>query len=98
MPGDARIDELVSRWEELRSRGEEASVEDLCRDDPDMLSTLRLLIARRGGVSAGEATEGMLGPKADATGETVDASRFLETEGLTDCLGPPQGPEESGRL
>jgi hypothetical protein len=47
MSADALIDRLVSRWEELRSRGEETSVEELCRDHPELVKPLEEAIARR---------------------------------------------------
>ena len=40
MAGKALIDELVTRWEELRARGEETSAEELCRDHPELIGSV----------------------------------------------------------
>jgi serine/threonine protein kinase len=40
-PDDNRVTELALRWEELRERGQEATVEDLCREHPELIEPLR---------------------------------------------------------
>jgi serine/threonine-protein kinase len=41
MSGDPRLSDLLLRWEELRDQGRPATVEDLCRDCPELVETLR---------------------------------------------------------
>lgn len=48
MPNDARISELLLRWEELRERGEAIAVEELCRDCPELVGQLREQVAALG--------------------------------------------------
>jgi len=36
MPLDTQVDQLLSRWEEARANGERISVEDLCRETPEL--------------------------------------------------------------
>jgi WD40 repeat protein/tRNA A-37 threonylcarbamoyl transferase component Bud32 len=38
---EARLDELLLRWEELREQGRDVSAEELCRDHPELRETLR---------------------------------------------------------
>ena len=38
---EARLHDLLHRWEELRKQGQEASVEDLCRDCPELVIPLQ---------------------------------------------------------
>jgi serine/threonine-protein kinase len=45
MTDDARIDERLLRWEELREQGVSASAEELCRDAPALAEPLRRAIA-----------------------------------------------------
>jgi len=40
MSDDAKIDELLDRWEELREQGESMSSEELCHDCPELLDAL----------------------------------------------------------
>jgi serine/threonine protein kinase/tetratricopeptide (TPR) repeat protein len=49
----ALVDQLVSQWEDLRSRGEETSAEDLCRDHPELLETVQRELASRTTTGAG---------------------------------------------
>lgn len=69
---DPEIDELLERWEELRDQGQEISVEDLCRDCPHLLDSLRSHI------EALKTMSWLLKPVEDtATGQqpsTVDAA------------------------
>jgi WD40 repeat protein/serine/threonine protein kinase len=41
MATDPVVRELLLRWEELRRQGSEASVDELCRDRPDLAASLR---------------------------------------------------------
>ncbi len=38
---DDRIQELLERWDDLRQQGEELSVEELCRDCPELADEVR---------------------------------------------------------
>jgi serine/threonine protein kinase len=40
-PNDDQVRDLLDRWEELHDRGEEPSVEELCRDAPQLVDALR---------------------------------------------------------
>jgi WD40 repeat protein len=41
MSSDTRLSDLLVHWEELRDRGQAVSAEELCRDCPELLATLR---------------------------------------------------------
>jgi serine/threonine protein kinase/tetratricopeptide (TPR) repeat protein len=41
---DARLDQLLNRWEELRAQNQNVSAEDLCRECPELLPELKLQI------------------------------------------------------
>ncbi len=41
MPADARLSELLLRWEELRDRGQTVSAEELCREAPELVGPLQ---------------------------------------------------------
>ena len=67
-----RIAELLTAWDELSSRGEDTSLEEFCRDTPELLDTLRQALKSREAQFAGtrddvcdfdlEATRDVLGP------------------------------------
>jgi serine/threonine-protein kinase len=44
MSTDARVSELLLRWEERREQGRPVSPEDLCQDSPELLDELRRLV------------------------------------------------------
>jgi len=104
MAGKALIEELVTRWEELRARGDETSVEELCRDHPELIGTVESAIARLRTASLEATSEWSTESKPAAPsglpsgtpGEYVPGDD--DTEGQGDGLGPPQGPDEIGRL
>jgi WD40 repeat protein/serine/threonine protein kinase len=106
MTGKALVDELVSRWEELRARGEDTSAEELCRDHPELTATVESAIARlrfRAAsleVTSEWLTESKLGPSDAVPAGTTGAVSVGgdETEAQVSGLGPPQGPDEIGRL
>jgi WD40 repeat protein len=147
MPDDVLVAKLLSLWEELHARGEETSIDELCRDHPELIGTLESAIARfkagtagptsawppglprepfaksqctipggRGSVGAhsGSGSDGASPSQDEAkplrvrpVGEEADtASQGLveadpdrdEFELQTGGLGPPQGPDEIGRL
>ena len=41
MSEDSRIDLIIERWEELQKQGVELSVDELCRDCPDLIGIVR---------------------------------------------------------
>ena len=41
MDRDARLSTLIEQWEQSRARGETPSIEELCRDCPELLEPLR---------------------------------------------------------
>src|SRR4051794_27414799 len=45
MPADKRLSDLLLRWEELQGKGQPASVEELCREAPELLDELRRCVA-----------------------------------------------------
>jgi len=104
MPGDALIEELVTRWEEMRSRGEETSVEELCRDHPELIGTLESAIARLRATTVEETSQWSSESRSERTSASRDSEsesqsdRDDDTEDLSDGLGPPQGPGEIGRI
>jgi hypothetical protein len=44
MDDDARLEELLLRWEELRREGNPATATELCRDCPELLEQLKLRV------------------------------------------------------
>jgi len=72
------IDQLVTQWEDLRSRGEETSVEDLCRDHPELLDTLREALRSR----------------ETRFTEAWDEVREFDPEATCDVLGPARAGAE----
>lgn len=57
MSADSQISELLDRWEELRERGQAVSVEQLCRDCPELASELERQIKALTAVDGVLATE-----------------------------------------
>jgi WD40 repeat protein len=104
MAGKALIDELVMRWEELRARGDETSVEELCRDHPELIGTVESAINRLRAASEEATSEWSTDANAPAPSGPPSATSgaFVagddDTEGQGDGLGPPQRPDEIGRL
>jgi hypothetical protein len=83
------IDQLVSQWEELRSRGEETSAEELCRDHPELVETLRATLTSPGGAK-GRLPE-TIAFDSDATLEvTPDALATTQERGELTGFGPFQ--------
>ncbi len=94
MSDDPRLIGLLTRWRQLRGEGKEATVEDLCRECPELADELATELAASGFSPVGPSSE---------TGETrvmaPDLAASLDrTERLYEALGPPLGPEEIGRL
>src|SRR6476469_6068982 len=102
MGDGGRVGQLVTLWQQGRSRGEEPSAEDLCSDCPELLDELkRALETHRSGASgpAGDAptVSSIRGTPAPAGDGEADRAEGEETEGLCDWLAPPAGPGELGR-
>src|SRR5438046_520683 len=47
MPATKEVDKLLERWEELRRKGKDVSLADLCRHEPRLLPELEREIQRR---------------------------------------------------
>ncbi|HEX4071942.1 MAG TPA: hypothetical protein VHX68_12250, partial [Planctomycetaceae bacterium] len=73
MAVDDRLSDLLVEWEQGRRSGQEPSVEDLCRDTPDLLPVVRESIASL------RATEWMFEPPpsepSSAPSAAADAGR-----------------------
>jgi WD40 repeat protein len=104
MPGKATIDELMSRWDALRARGHDTSVEELCHDCPELVGPLKSAIAQRQADSVEATTEWSSENKVPAPVEPASGSSagFSLSEDATEYqnagLGSPQEPDEIGRL
>lgn len=104
------IDQLLGDWEAAKERGEELTVDELCKDHPTLKEVLqrhiRALSAfdqiRVPGVSAAEVSAAEVttarpantlvrGPQQSAAGSPLAPPQL-------DFLGPPQRPDELGRL
>jgi hypothetical protein len=87
MKSDERLEALLVRWEELAEGGEEVSVEDLCRDCPELAGELRRRIeALRemdwlGGLQGGPGQQGGTQPLLAAGGEPVPGYRLVRRIG-----------------
>ena len=44
---NARVDELLSRWQEAHGKGQDLTVEDLCPDNPELAAALKQKIAEK---------------------------------------------------
>jgi WD40 repeat protein/serine/threonine protein kinase len=100
----ALIDELLRQWEEARARGDKPVIEQLCRGHPVLIAALESAIAQRQAESA-EATSEWSSehlpapPSAQPSGTVGETSEGEgDTENQNAGLGPPQQPDEIGRL
>jgi WD40 repeat protein len=113
MPDDVLVAKLLSLWEELRARGEETSIDELCRDHPELVGTLESAIARFKAGMAGQTSEWPLELSRESFASVRHPAGATETvsqnpveadpdrdefEVRTVGLGPPQRPDEIGRL
>jgi WD40 repeat protein/serine/threonine protein kinase len=98
MPANAVIDELVSRWDEARARGQETSVEELCRDHPELLEPVGRIIALRKADYLRSATGDAATSPMDTPAEISSTVSFSGTLEWQDGLRPPQEHGEIGRL
>src|SRR4051812_15896654 len=79
MAADQRLSDLLLRWEELQEKGQPASVQELCRDAPQLLDELRRCVdvlqkmdpALRGTVAAGTVNENAAASKTGPGGASL---------------------------
>ena len=45
MNNDSQLNDLLDRWEEARENGEPISLEELCRDHPALLTSMKKKVA-----------------------------------------------------
>ncbi len=100
MQSNAVIDALVLRWDEARARGEETSVEELCRDHPELVDSVSQIIALRAADRSGPTTDGPSGPGPEAPAPTDSSATasFPSPLDWHDGLRPPEEAGEIGRL
>ncbi len=105
------VGDLVARWRELRAQGREASIEDLCRNHPELLDLLREALDPTSS-TRGEGLRDVPNDRGiglDSPGSSfedrlnralLDPAESGEsvTEDMLNVLAPPQGAEEIGRL
>src|SRR5262249_52046257 len=82
MSADPRLQDLMRRWEELRAGGGNVSVEELCRDCPELLAPLRERL------STLESADGTLGAGAQSVAVGTEPAQGQATEGLADARSP----------
>jgi len=91
MTDDDRLWELLDKWEQLRSAGNDPAVEDICAECPELIDRVREYIA------ALKATDWMCQPSAQADESTVRV-KDAETGGVEGVeLGEYTILEELGR-
>ena len=102
MAGEALIDELMTRWEELRARGEETTAEELCRDHPELIGTVESAIARLRSASQEAtsewSTDSRLAPSSGLSSGTLGEIWLLAAtrrRGKSTALGRPRDPTRS---
>ncbi len=78
------IEQLVTTWEERRRRGEDTSVEELCREHPELVDSVREALASRG------EQHGELAETSD-----LASARAADPDITCDVLGPTR---ELGKL
>ena len=78
------IEQLVTTWEELRCRGEDTSVEELCREHPELVDSVREALTRLGSRTGSS-------PKR----LTWRVRRAADLDATCDVLGPAR---ELGKL
>jgi tetratricopeptide (TPR) repeat protein/tRNA A-37 threonylcarbamoyl transferase component Bud32 len=81
------IEQLVTTWEELCSQGQTTSVEELCRDHPELVDSVREALTHR------EEQDGGLAETSD-----VATSRATDLEATCDVLGTTQELDKLTRL
>src|SRR4051794_31832476 len=100
MAAEDRVRTLVERWRSLRSRGEQTTVEDLCRDCPDLIEPVRRAIGAARPDRRDQTTAETRAPSGTTAFDlSTDLPDDFDTPGwVRSCLGPAQGPGEIGRL
>jgi serine/threonine-protein kinase len=84
---DARLSDLLLRWEELREQGEPASAESLCPDDTELAAELaRRIAALREIDSLLVAPETVSLPPSEATGAPAPEAATARTRGSATCV------------
>jgi serine/threonine protein kinase len=75
-----RIDEVLSRWEDAISRGESPSIEEFCRDCPEILEEVRRQVAELAALRDTSETSTIVAPSAvlDAMPDLTLSSRFRD--------------------
>jgi WD40 repeat protein len=71
-----RLAELLLRWEEATDQGRATVLEDLCRNEPELLPDFRLLLQRLGPVNALLQGSGIGGASPQELLARIDAGRF----------------------
>ncbi|MFO0845489.1 MAG: protein kinase [Gemmataceae bacterium] len=85
MDREEQIDHLLDRWQQLREEGRPITPEELCREAPDLLPSLRLRI------EAVSRIEGLLGDPAPNATPPFRGRSSRETV-IVGVAGPPQAP------
>lgn len=93
MQSDERVRRLLDRWADLRHRGEAITLDELCRDCPDLLPLIRQAITMRSDTAAHQ--------PAEAAGEELPTPTGLGVPGgahdpRREGIGGPHAPP--GRL
>ena len=81
------LEELLLRWEESRERGEEITVEELCREHPEQIAKVRRLVRMLEDVNA------LISDQGDASTEVDTSARLdgsLPGELVTSGRMPPR--------
>ena len=88
MQEDARLLDLVVRWEELRESGKSVTAEELCRDCPELLPALRERLQALGAMDAVLATVGSESTISTSDiGESTGESAVARGESLPELPG-----------
>ncbi|MEI7685681.1 MAG: serine/threonine-protein kinase, partial [Planctomycetota bacterium] len=81
-----RVEKLVQTFQDCRDRGSDATIEEVCAHDPEMVTAVRAWLTKVGNMEAMLATQA-------PTGSTLRGSW-----GEDNILSAPQAPDELGRL
>jgi hypothetical protein len=92
MSADDRVAKLVRRYEALRSRGEQPTLEALCLDGPELIEPVRRALRAPANETRKPTASTAFGLSSGVPGG------FDDPDGVASCLGPAQAPGEIGRL
>src|SRR5262249_59861021 len=100
MGNDARVDDLIDRWEEMQAQGTPLTIEELCSECPELVPEVRRRIAVLGEVdSALETPEQELRPTGEDRGRGgVRADRTLPDVLRATAVYRPQRHHDHGGL